>query len=235
MASNPDFVQFIIDQCSGAGEIAVKKMMGDYCVYRDGVLFGLICDNNLYIKVTEAGMALVKEVVTRPPYPGAREYLYIGDVEDRDYLEILIKATLPEVESSKARTKRKAPRDRQVPTSLDDVISPNVVCSQDLRAFFQRYLGPGFRFKVEFQAWLRGNAGKTYRDAAEAYPLLERPAEISPQFEYNQFIRDFFASNKGATFDDAVNGWKRKTIEREDPKDYENDNKNRGDRGSVNN
>ncbi|MBQ6254444.1 MAG: hypothetical protein IJK05_07340 [Bacteroidales bacterium] len=151
-------------------------------------------------------------------------------MEDRDYLEILIKATLPEVESSKARTKRKAPRDRQVPTSLDDVISPNVVCSQDLRAFFQRYLGPGFRFKVEFQAWLRGNAGKTYRDAVEAYPTLKHRSEISPQFEYNQFIPDFFASNKGATFDDAVNGWNRKTIEREDPKDYENDNKNRGDR-----
>lgn len=39
MASNPDFVQYIIDQCSGASEIAVKKMMGDYCIYCDGVLF----------------------------------------------------------------------------------------------------------------------------------------------------------------------------------------------------
>ena len=28
MACNPDFVQYIIDQCSDAGEIAVKKMMG---------------------------------------------------------------------------------------------------------------------------------------------------------------------------------------------------------------
>ena len=54
MACNPDFVQFIIDQCSGAGEIAVKKMMGDWCAYCDGVLFGLICDNNFYIKVTVA-------------------------------------------------------------------------------------------------------------------------------------------------------------------------------------
>lgn len=26
MASNPDLVQYIADQCSGAGEIAVKKM-----------------------------------------------------------------------------------------------------------------------------------------------------------------------------------------------------------------
>lgn len=29
MACNPDFIQYIIDQCSGAGEIAVKKMMGE--------------------------------------------------------------------------------------------------------------------------------------------------------------------------------------------------------------
>ena len=35
MACNPDFVQFIIDQCSDAGEIAVKKMMGDWCAYCD--------------------------------------------------------------------------------------------------------------------------------------------------------------------------------------------------------
>ena len=53
MACLPDFVQYIIDQCSGAGEIAVKKMMGDYCAYCDGILFGLICDNNFYVKVTD--------------------------------------------------------------------------------------------------------------------------------------------------------------------------------------
>ena len=69
MACNADFVQFIVDQCSDAGEIAVKKMMGDYCIYCDGVLFGLICDNNLYIKVTEPGKVLLKEVILRPPYP----------------------------------------------------------------------------------------------------------------------------------------------------------------------
>ena len=94
MASNPDFVQFIIDQCSGAGEIAVKKMMGDYCIYCNGVLFGLICDNNFYVKVTALGRAVLKEVVLRPPYEGAKDYFYISDVDDRDYLTALIKATI---------------------------------------------------------------------------------------------------------------------------------------------
>ena len=45
MASNPDFVQYIVDQCSGAGEITARKMFGDYCVYCSGKPFALVCDN----------------------------------------------------------------------------------------------------------------------------------------------------------------------------------------------
>ena len=33
MASNADFVQYIADQCNGAGEIVAKKMFGDYGIY----------------------------------------------------------------------------------------------------------------------------------------------------------------------------------------------------------
>ena len=171
MACNEDFVQFIVDQCSGAGEIAVKKMMGDYCIYCDGVLFGLICDNNLYIKQTDAGEAVLDEIILRPPYPSARDHFYITNVDDRDYLEDIIRATLPELMSGKSKARRSAVN-RQVPNSLDEAIEPNIVCSQDLRAFFEQYLGKGFRFKVEFQSWLRENAGLTFRDAVEAYPTL---------------------------------------------------------------
>ena len=95
MACSPDFVQYIIDQCSGAGEIAVKKMMGDCCIYCDGVLFGLICDNNFYVKVTEPARVILKEVILQRPYEGAKDYYFIGDVDDRDYLTALIEATLP--------------------------------------------------------------------------------------------------------------------------------------------
>ena len=103
MASNADFVQFIIDQCSGAGDISVKKMMGDYCIYCDGTIFGLICDNNLYIKPTNQGAAQLKEVVMRSPYPGAKEHFLITDVDDRDYLTDIIKATMPALPKPKAR------------------------------------------------------------------------------------------------------------------------------------
>ena len=62
--------------------------------------------------------------------------------------------------------------------SLDDVIPQNVVCSQELRAFFVDHIGKGFHFKVAFQDWLHNNAGKTYREAVAAYHSIEHPKEI---------------------------------------------------------
>lgn len=174
MASNADLVQYIMDQCSGAGDIAVKKMMGDYCIYCDGILFGLICDNNLFVKVTEPGRAVVHEVVLRPPYPGARDYFYIEDVDDMDYLAKLVRVSLPALANPRAKKASPLKRNRQVPITLDDVIVADLTCSQDLRAFFEQYLGSNFAFTVEFQKWLHEHDGYTYRDAVDAYKSMTR-------------------------------------------------------------
>ena len=106
MASNPDFVQYITDQCADAGEIIAKKMFGDYVVYCDGKLFGLICDDRLYLKPTDAVKPLLRTVDMRPPYDGAKDYFFIEEVDDRGYLSLLVKETckaLPERKPTKRR------------------------------------------------------------------------------------------------------------------------------------
>ena len=103
MASNTDFVQYIVDQCSDAGEIVAKKMFGDYGIYCNGKIFGLICDDCFYVKPTEAGRALLKTVDMRPPYEGAKDYFYIADVDDRDYLSTLVRETCKTLPAPKAR------------------------------------------------------------------------------------------------------------------------------------
>lgn len=106
MASNPDFVQYIADQCSGAGEIIVRKMFGDYGIYCDGKIFGLICDNGFYLKPTDAVRGMLREVALRPPYDGAKDYFYITDIDDRDYLSALVRETckaLPEPRPKKKK------------------------------------------------------------------------------------------------------------------------------------
>ena len=106
MASNTDFVQYIVDQCSGAGEITAKKMFGEYGIYCDGKIFGLICDDCFYVKPTEEGRRLLKRIDMRPPYEGAKEYFYIADVDDHEYLSALVRETckaLPEPKAKKPR------------------------------------------------------------------------------------------------------------------------------------
>ena len=106
MASNPDFVQYIADQCSGAGKIETRKMFGDYGVYCNGKIFGLVCDNGFYVKLTEAGRRLLRAEDLRPPYEGAKPYFYIEDVDDRDYLSELVKATCAELPEPKPKTRK---------------------------------------------------------------------------------------------------------------------------------
>jgi TfoX/Sxy family transcriptional regulator of competence genes len=105
MASNSDFVQYIAEQCSGAGEIVTKKMFGDYGIYCNGKIFGLICDNLFYLKPTEIVRALLREVELRPPYEGAKDYFYIADVDDRDYLSALVSETCKALPEPKKRKK----------------------------------------------------------------------------------------------------------------------------------
>ena len=110
MASSSDFVQYIVDQCAKAGDITVKKMFGDYGIYCNDKIFGLICDDCFYLKPTETVRPLLRIVDMRPPYEGARDYFYIGDVDDRDYISLIVHETckaLPEPKPKKNRKDKK--------------------------------------------------------------------------------------------------------------------------------
>ncbi len=62
---------------------------------------------------------------------------------------------------------------------------------------------------MAFQKWLKNNAGKSYREAITAYYQILKEKKkgkttIDRQFEYNTYIRDFFADNKGKYLEDAI-------------------------------
>lgn len=97
----------------------------------------------------------------------------------------------------------------------DMKIEPNFVCSEKHRAFFKEKIGKGFSFCVAFQKWLKANTGKTYGEAISAYyQIMEEKktskTTIDRQFEYNTYIRDFFADNEGKSLDQAIRCWKYK-------------------------
>ena len=97
--------------------------------------------------------------------------------------------------------------------TLDSILGENFKCSEDKREFFEKEIGKGFKFKVKFQKWLKVNLDKTYQDAINAYYELQNSKEktkIDKQFQYNQYIRDFFDDNDDKTLNDAIKCWKYK-------------------------
>lgn len=124
---------------------------------------------------------------------------------------------LNDKDKNEIRAARAAVKSKASVENIDDdtLIEENFVCSQKHREFFESRIGKGFSFNVRFQKWLKTNAGKTYKDAIEAYSQIvednsRNKYPIDSQFEYNTYIRDFFADNKGKSLNDAIACWKYK-------------------------
>lgn len=109
MASSAEFAEYVCGQVRGAGCISYRKMFGEYGIYCDGKIIGLICDDCFYLKPTESGMKILGDYVKAPPYEGAKPYLLIEDMEDRELMIRLVRATydtLPEPQPKKPRKKK---------------------------------------------------------------------------------------------------------------------------------
>ena len=107
MASEQNFVDFVIEQIRNAGEVTAKKMFGEYGLYADGKLFGLICDNKLFIKPTISGREFIGNVIEAPPYGGAKpSFLIEEEIEDSDWLSELVRISLNELPPPKPKKKK---------------------------------------------------------------------------------------------------------------------------------
>lgn len=94
-------------------------------------------------------------------------------------------------------------------------IEPDFVCSEKHRAFFREKVGKSFSFNVAFQKWMKSHAGASYAEAVLAYHQIREEKKLTKttidrQFEYNTYIRAFFADNPGKTLDQAIQCWKYK-------------------------
>ena len=65
MASSLSYVEFVMEQMSGAGTITYRRMFGEYGLYCDGKYFGVICNDRALVKITPAGEALLPDVENR--------------------------------------------------------------------------------------------------------------------------------------------------------------------------
>jgi DNA transformation protein len=71
MAVSDEFINYVIDQLAGWGEVTARRMFGGAGLYRDGTMFGLIADDVAYLKVDDSNREDFVKAGASPfnPYP----------------------------------------------------------------------------------------------------------------------------------------------------------------------
>ncbi len=107
VASDLEFVEFVVEHIENAGLIEYRKMFGEYALYCEAKVVALICDNKLYVKPTNAGRSFIGNVTEGFAYPGAKaSFLIEEQIEDTEWLSELIKLTEKELPVPKPKKKR---------------------------------------------------------------------------------------------------------------------------------
>ena len=97
MASDREYLDFILEQLSGLENVTWRAMMGEYVLYWRGRIFGGIYDNRFLVKPTQSAAAMMPDADRELPYEGAKEMLLVDNVDDRDFLEQLVAAMYGEL------------------------------------------------------------------------------------------------------------------------------------------
>lgn len=107
MATSIDFKVYIEDQLQQLGHIRFKKMFGEYGMFYDEKMVGVLADNKLYIKPTDEGKALLKEVILEKFYEGGKPYFLIEDIDHLDMIYQLIEETYRALPAPKMKKKKR--------------------------------------------------------------------------------------------------------------------------------
>lgn len=87
MASDKEYLFYIMDLLRDVDNVSYKKMMGEYILYKDNIIFGGIYDNRFLIKKTEYSKRLgLKEEI---PYPGAK-IMFLVDIENSEEIKEIV-------------------------------------------------------------------------------------------------------------------------------------------------
>jgi TfoX/Sxy family transcriptional regulator of competence genes len=108
MATQDRTVAFLLDQLGAVDGIAARKMFGEYGLSCNGKPIGVICDDQLFLKITAPGRAIAEGAEEVPPYRGAKPSLRIEPErwDDAEWLAQLVLATAAALPEPKPKTRK---------------------------------------------------------------------------------------------------------------------------------
>lgn len=67
MVASDSFAEFLREQLAAIGRVSMRRMFGKTGVFCDGVMFGMVTEDTLYLRVDEQNRATFKEAEAFPP------------------------------------------------------------------------------------------------------------------------------------------------------------------------
>lgn len=110
MATQASTIEYILDQLSSIRSVRARKMFGEYALYCNDKVVALVCDDQLFVKITPDGKEFVGSRYEEGlPYPGAKPWMRVDmdAAEDREWLEELILITEESLPAPKAKMRKK--------------------------------------------------------------------------------------------------------------------------------
>lgn len=103
MASNKEYLDFILEQLSELSDITYRQMMGEYIVYYRGKIVGGIYDDIFLVKPVKSAISLMPDAAYELPYEGAKQMLVVDNVDSKRFLKKLFEAMYDELPTPEMR------------------------------------------------------------------------------------------------------------------------------------
>jgi TfoX/Sxy family transcriptional regulator of competence genes len=110
MATSQSTIDYILDQLVSLDNVSARKMFGEYALYCGGKVVALVCDDTLFVKITQQGKDFVGTYYQEGyAYNGAKVSMQIDEdrIEDREWLCELIAITAENLPLPKKKVKKK--------------------------------------------------------------------------------------------------------------------------------
>ena len=122
MAVSSDYLQFILEQLHGLGQVHARRMFGAAGLYCDEIFFGIISEDTLYLRVDEAsrpdytsrGMQAFRPYADRPEVSMTYFEVPADVLEDADELLTWSRRALASRTAGAAALKPKRRRPRRL-------------------------------------------------------------------------------------------------------------------------
>ena len=109
MSTSPSTIDSILSGLSDDAGVTARKMFGEYGLFLDGKMVGLVCDDILFVKPTTSGLTYLGDHEEGSPYPGAKPCAIVEErfLLKRGALQELLSKTAAELPAPKPKASPK--------------------------------------------------------------------------------------------------------------------------------